>query len=535
MPHQDSTLTFGMVATKMGGLAKVSASVLLLGCIAGLAVVMSHNVEWAVGYTLITFPACTIIWLWSGSRLKGLPLLPVLAVQQMIIFSLPILVENPTLGWIRDSTVTAAGLAVALFLGGLLGGRMAACTHGGLTRGSKWNLNLAHGDDFVRRSIGICFLLLSVALLFQISNRTGLTYKLLPQSLHGAYPVIRSVAHSATMLGGFLGGVIIGEGRMPSAFKVLYWLAIILNGFLSIADVLISAGSSIVAAVSLGLLFGSRRLPWRFILIAFVIIGFFNQGKFVIRNRYWKDDHTSSARTMSQLPSFFLEWAQVSFYYLTRDEAPVYGNAALDKGQSILERVDNLQNLTFVLDVLEQGRKKPLEGQTYTLIPKLLVPRFLWPDKPRTHQGQILLNLYYGRQSDIEATEKTYIAWGLLPEAVGNFGRFWGPLLVGLVIGWLIGRLEAWSINTQLFSVEGIMMIVFFLMASLSYEMVASVLVTATFQSLVSSFVGGMIIYLWFNTARERSATPPPSFSATLLGHDATPVRGSRVPYTRHR
>jgi hypothetical protein len=66
------------------------------------------------------------------------------------------------------------------------------------------------------------------------------------------------------------------------------------------------------------------------------------------------------------------------------------------------------------------------------MIPALLVPRIFWEDKPRTHMGQMILNYHYGRQASVRDIFSTFIAWGLLPEAVGNFGIILGSLGVGL-------------------------------------------------------------------------------------------------------
>jgi ABC-type dipeptide/oligopeptide/nickel transport system permease subunit len=81
---------------------------------------------------------------------------------------------------------------------------------------------------------------------------------------------------------------------------------------------------------------------------------------------------------------------------------------------------------------------------------------------------------------------KTYIAWGLLPEAYGNFGPILGSLLVGLAIGICFGLVERKTENKPVFSLEGFLSFSFFLSIALSYEMVASVLITSIFQSIVT-------------------------------------------------
>jgi hypothetical protein len=254
-----------------------------------------------------------------------------------------------------------------------------------------------------------------------------------------------------------------------------------------------------------GLALGMRSIPWRFLLVALGLVGFLNQGKFVMRERYWIQSNSSSV-AVSSLPAFYAEWANASAGMLLKPK-PAQSISELESsktdsnGQSIFDRIDNFQNMIFVVDAMDRGAIAPLGGDTYTLIPPLLIPRFLWPSKPRTHEGQVLLNLHFGRQANEKATEQTYIAWGLLPEAVGNFGVWFGPLTLGLFLGWVMGRVEIISLHKRFFSLEGMALISTMLMLAGSYEMVASVFVTAMFQLLVAVALCGIIMLSWFGRA----------------------------------
>jgi hypothetical protein len=146
--------------------------------------------------------------------------------------------------------------------------------------------------------------------------------------------------------------------------------------------------------------------------------------------------------------------------------------------------------MAFVVRALETQHLSPLYGATYILIPPLFVPRVLWPSKPRAHAGQDLLNIHFERQREVDIV-MTFIAWGLLPEAVGNFGIWMGAIFLGIVMGYLLGYLETWSMLKELLSVEGLMLLGFWLKLMVSYEMVSSVFLTSTFQMLVVIAVGG--------------------------------------------
>src|SRR5690606_2109582 len=107
-----------------------------------------------------------------------------------------------------------------------------------------------------------------------------------------------------------------------------------------------------------------------------------------------------------------------------------------------------------------------------------------WPNKPRAHEGQIMLNVHFGRQS-LQATYRTYIAWGLLAEAYGNFGRIFGAVSLGAALGLICAWLEKKSATKPLMSLEGLVAIMIFAGLTISFEMVASVLVTSLFQSII--------------------------------------------------
>jgi hypothetical protein len=123
-----------------------------------------------------------------------------------------------------------------------------------------------------------------------------------------------------------------------------------------------------------------------------------------------------------------------------------------------------------------------LGGATYTIIPRLLVPRLFDPDKPDSHQGTSMLNVQFGLQSE-EDTQGTTIGWGLLNEAYGNFGIA-GVALIGGVLGLLfafVGRLTA---GAPVMSLEN-MIGVTFAAISIQSEFTMAIFATVLFQSLV--------------------------------------------------
>ena len=229
-------------------------------------------------------------------------------------------------------------------------------------------------------------------------------------------------------------------------------------------------------------------MPWRYMTVVVLVLSFLNLGKFTMREQYWTQEGEQAPQfTLGQMPRHYAEWFQASYDAI----GPGSANSTLleernqrSKAQSLLERINNLQNLLFVIDAMDAGHLPSLGGETYSLIPPLLVPRIFWPDKPRSHEGQVRLNVHFGRQ-DLNATFQTYIAWGLLPEAYGNFGPRAGAVFLGVCLGLLFAWLENFTARKLLLSLEGFIAFTVLLDMAASFEMVASVLVTTIFQSVI--------------------------------------------------
>jgi len=211
------------------------------------------------------------------------------------------------------------------------------------------------------------------------------------------------------------------------------------------------------------------------------------QGKAVVRERYWEDGVGGKALAGVNPTQLITEWISASLDPETTEAAGV-------SRKGLADRVSNLYNLFYVVDKLEAGTP-PMDGASLAVIPQVLVPRFLNPEKVRGQEGQVLLNLHFGRQQNRDETEVTYIAWGFLPEAVGNFGSFFGPLLYGVLVGMLLRISENVGRLQPLLSVAGLLSLAVTVVWLSSYEMVASTFVGSiaqiiTFLLLLTLVVG---------------------------------------------
>ena len=485
--------TLGEVNDKSRRLIAVATVSVGLVAVFGTGLLLFIRVNYALPFVMMMGPTWGGLQFWRATKGFGLPLLPVLFIQEALIYAAPVVFFNPSIENYSSEILwrsAVAGLVsvVAACAGWWFGSELLK------PASSRFHFAVYQPGFGANRMLGLGLKLLCLGVAFDAMGASGLIWKLLPGNWTGLYPVLRTFAGAANSLGAVLGGIGLGS-RGGGVSRVLFWLLFWTEFLLSVRDTLMSSGMTLVIGLVVGLAIGRRRLPWGFLMVAAAIVAFLNFGKFPMREKYTPD---TAGRTLENLPSFYLEWVNESLRLLNlkqlgEDKVNILGEG--EEGQWMFMRVDNLQNLLFVVDAIESGGVEPLWGKSYWSIPKLVVPRLLWPDKPRTHEGQVLLNLYYGRQANVEETERTCVAWGLLPEAVGNFGVVWGPIGFGLVAGLICGVIEVWSVKKRLLSLEGFLCLAFLMQLAGSFEMVASVFVTSTFQLICAVTMAGLGVY----------------------------------------
>ena len=495
------SLTIGQIASRNRRIYYQAIAGLGAVMLAGQISVAISDPAMAWTYAMIATCSLVPLWVWASHKGKGVPILPMFVVQQVLVYLMPIFVRNETIQGYDSTVMSKSALSVVVFflllpLGWKWGRIMVA------SRSSRWNFNLRGrgGVGVVTQRIALIFLGVSIG--FEVFSKLGLTGSI-PS---GVMPVIRAILGALAAFGAFLGAFVIAGGRGVGG-RISYWLSFYLLFFLTASGLLLSGVTLMVVAAGTGLGLGGARIPWRFVVGVSAILTLLNIGKFEMRAKYWSEtvantsvetaanssvESVANTRLAGTL-SIYAEWIEVSFDILANrlESHRRSVETAEPKGQSLLERMNNLQNMAFVVNAQEVLHMAPLGGKTYSLIPPLFIPRFMWVDKPRTHEGQIMLNVHYGRQGSIEDTERTYIAWGFLPEAVGNFGTLGGALFLGPVLGLLLGMSESWSVRKRLFSIEGLVILGILLQFLISFEMVASVFLTSTFQMVVVLAAGG--------------------------------------------
>ena len=484
----DRFTEIGELSTKVRGTIKrVIAPLAILSAIEEGYLNFSGHAG-AVAFGMIALGTCIALIGWSQSAI-GVPLLPMMAVQSLVIYGVPIVVSHEDITAYPASFVLQAGVEVLLFNVAMVlawGAGMQLFFPSRPVSYALQEFNRTGAQGWSR----LGFILVMVATGTQFVEGLDFGSALVASLPTGSSSILYALLSVASACGFFLISLVVGGTEISAVGKIVFWVLLIVNAMIMASGFLLSSAAASLITVAIGFFWSNGRIPWRYLTIVMLTLSFMNSGKYAMRARYWASDESLGSQVSPvQLPAVYAEWVDSSLdaYLENNSASPV---SALESAspkktsQTLLDRVDNLQNLLFIIDAIKVGHAKPLEGATYTLIPPLLVPRILWPDKPRTHEGQILLNVHFGRQ-DLYSTYTTYVAWGLLPEAYANFGSFVGSICIGSVLGLFFAWVENLSARKLVVSLEGFLALNLLMSLMNSFEMVASVLVTSTFQSMI--------------------------------------------------
>jgi hypothetical protein len=484
----DRFTEIGELSTKVRGTIKrvIAPLAILLAVETGYLNFSGH--AGAVAFGMIALGTCIALLGWSQSAI-GLPLLPMMAVQSLVIYGVPIVAGHENIMTYPANFVLQAGIEVLLFNVAMVLAWAAGMQLFHPSRPVSYALqefNRTGAQGWSR----LGFILVIVETGTQLVEGFDFGNAIVASLPTGSSSILYALLSVASACGFFLISLVVGGNEVSVVGKMAFWVLLVINGMIMASGFLLYSAAASLITVAIGFFWSNGRIPWRYLAAVMLMLSFLNSGKYAMRTRYWaSDDSLGLQVSPMQLPAVYTEWVDSSIdaYLETDNPSPLStleSTGPKKRSQTLLDRVDNLQNLLFIIDAIKVGHAKPLEGATYTLIPPLLIPRILWPDKPRTHEGQILLNVHFGRQ-DLYSTYTTYVAWGLLPEAYANFGSFVGSICIGSVLGLLFAWVENLSARKLVVSLEGFLALNLLMSLMNSFEMVASVLVTSTFQSMM--------------------------------------------------
>jgi hypothetical protein len=438
-------------------------AVLVLSVLA-IPMIGSASIEAVIGGLLVGVAALAPAYLWCSGRVLGMPIYPVFAITHLWTCAIPILEGRRLIGTYSPNQQFVACLTVAgyLILGTLV---WYSIVKSSKAFSSKRYLTL-EGD-----AAESFFLTSFIASTLFMQGFSGGWFYFLDS---GTFSILRGTLLGLNSIATFVLAYRWGTREMARKRIMLFTLALAMFIVSSAATLLIVGALTGFVLAVIGFSLGRRQVPILVIALALLCLVVLHYGKGPMRAKYFVEDRDALVQPW-QYPSWFAEWFRYSADALTSNAAEA------DAPQSFLDRSGTIHLLLLTQDATDKGVPH-LNGDTYTIIPRLLIPRFLDPEKPGSHEGTSLLNIQYGVQTR-EATATTTIGWGLLNEAYANFGL---PGCAGLamILGIFYGAMARWSLNTPILSARSLftMMLLNF---AIQTEFSASVYVTALFQSSV--------------------------------------------------
>jgi hypothetical protein len=417
-------------------------------------------------------------YLWCKNTAKGLPMYPLLALSFIFTHALPLVSKHPMIALYPPGAHFQAATTVVMFL------------VVGLFTWLPWVKKIPTPPiryyALAPQTGEILFLIiLFLGIIYYSFLNTNLIFTLLGS---GGLALLRGFILGLNILGIFTLSFRLGQKQIYGYKAKIFIGLTIIYLLCNMANLYLVGAITTASLGIIGFTVGSRQFPWKALVITILIVSLLNLGKAEMRARYWFQGSESVRLMPWEYPSFYMEWVNTSLKNLGGDR-PNTIQPEQDKGHSLAERASLMHMLLFIQ--YASPRYIPyLSGETYKIIPQLLVPRFLNPNKLRGGEGNHILSITYGLQS-YEATKVTSIGWGLLQEAYANFG-FIGCIGLALFLGSLYGWVTRWCMTTDLFSFRSLLAILI-TNTSFQTEWTAGSFISVLFQGSVC-----LSIVAWF-------------------------------------
>lgn len=452
-----------------------------LSAVLGLVLLLNHPERLPI-YLAAVGPALLILQSSSKGKSSVLPVFPLYVLIQALSFASPLFAPEINADWrlfISEALLWSCVLPLILWFSALWFGWQLAPAGLGRLRPRRAL------SDALRNPGLLPHWSLAVAACLQLLIGSPLFWELPGTLAVGLLTPLRTLIGLAGIAGSFTGSYAWAQGSLLRRWLWLVLLMVPLAA--SLGSLLLSSLQGTLFGMLLGLWLGRSRQALPITLTGLALISFLHVGKEAMREIYWDQGIPlpSNPVVLAQ------EWTIASLEEIQAGDGRQKNLAT--------ERFNNLQNLLYVQRELRAGAPT-LDGGSLTVIPEVLLPRIFNPNKVRSHEGQVLLNLHFGRQRSRAYTEHTYVAWGFLAEGVGNFGSSAGPMLMGLVTGVLLRITENFGRGQLILSTPGLLSLALTVFWLTTYEMAASTFAAAAFQIVLVVLLVGW----WFGRQPKR-------------------------------
>jgi hypothetical protein len=399
---------------------------LFVGILSLAGLLVASSFEAFEGYVVITISSAAPLFLWLATGAPGIPALPIAASLYYIYFALPVLRGEGTRAGYSAEEVWVAAVSVAAFL------MAATFVYGVLLSSIKPRVSGSVDGNTIekRKELGLIQFGLSLSIAFHLA-----VYEDLLSWLGSGFGAVRFSAFALSCLSCFLLGYARGEGSLRGRAWKIACLLLIFTVLLSWSSLFLVSGILMVGAAFFGFIISARQIPWKAIISSVVVVAVLHSGKSEMRQKYWLSSLNWGSYSLMSMPFILLEWTEAGLKSLLVDS---------QQEESVLDRTSLLTVLLRV-QRLSPNFIPYLQGETYEMIPELLVPRILAPEKKASQAAMVLLNLRFGIQT-AEQAAITALGWGLIPEAFANFGMG-GVIGIGLLLGGVAGLASRLSAN----------------------------------------------------------------------------------------
>lgn len=401
----------------------------------------------------------TLIWIarWRHT----LPMMPIYGLVNILHFGLPFTsATSEVLNYSEPdklaSTATVCGfLAVATLAWALIMGN---------TRASRRSSRVFDSTP-ISAALPYGF---ATAIAFNWAEMAGSAYM-----LGSVLPVVRALCGSIFFVSAYLFGALWADGKLSIQKKILCSTMFAFAAVLTWPQLYLYPSMFVIAMFFIGYMISARRIPVALVIAVLAVFAVLQSGKSVMRAQY---EYGPSVTSIMDVPGFVTEWVQEGLVgFVTPGE------------QSSVQLSDRIGLMHMLLraQAMTPSHVDFLGGGTYLLIPRLLVPRFIDPDKPIAHAGLIMLNIRYGLLLP-ESVDQTSIGWGMLPEAYANFGNT-GVAVLGIAMAALFALVTLWSSGAPALSGRA-MFGVMLLISSFNLEADTALFITNLLQGAVAIF-----------------------------------------------
>ncbi|QJR11724.1 hypothetical protein DSM104443_02806 [Usitatibacter rugosus] len=405
-------------------------------------------------------------WLWIQDGGADIPIFPIYGLTFLMTYALPMLGGQAYLDSVSETTKISVGGILAF---GLAAGTI---TWYWFRRGPLPK----PGDSTLQLPINrMRNLLLAAAVLnmFFLFGTTGQWWWWVPSEVLG---VFRAFITSLYVLSVFVHFHDIGAGKLRGPQAYAFIVVFTLAEMASSASLLL-VGSMLQVLIGItAYSLGRGRVPVKILVAALLAFSLLHAGKSEMRDKHWFGT-TDYEPQPTEYVGLYAEWIGYGLEAFTDD-----GTTQSREQLSLRERA-GLAYLFLMVYEMSPDRTPYLFGASYEPIPRLLVPRFINPERMSTHEGTVILNVHHGLQTRETAMTAT-IAWDLIGEAQANFGLI-GVVAAFMILGWFYARVERWSRGHEIFSFRVLASLVI-LSLCVQVGITLAVYVTALFQAMVA-------------------------------------------------